>query len=368
MRILYFDFDDHRNPLLGAGQGRATWAVGQELVKLGHDVTVVCSKYPGFQDRTEVGIRYIHIGLGTKSIQLNNAAYLIAAPLYARKVTHKQFDICIECSTAPTSTLLTPLFTRVPVVVLPSMFNAREFTKKYKLPFYLVEEWGIKHYRYAMPYSSVDSAKLHALNPSLSLRCIQQGVESHFFEIPHREPKHFLFLSRFDIAQKGIDLLLESYALVKDKTSYPLVIAGHGPDENKVQLLIRRLRLQDKVKMVGSAYGALKHSLLSDAVAVVFPSRHDEMCLWTVEALASGMPHVVFDIPENYWIPAEAAIKVPAFDTAKYAEALLKVTVPAENKRMRLSARAFARDFSWEKVARETARFLAMVIENESKK
>lgn len=358
MKFIYFDFDQHNNPLLGAGQGRATWAVGKELVKLGHQVQVICSRYPGSVDRIESGIAYRHIGLGSKWIKLNNLAYLFAAPLYALKLKPNHAEVIIECSTAPTSTLLTPLCTKIPVVILPSMFNAAEFAKKYKLPFHLIERWGIQFYKYALPYSKIDNAKLLQLNPQLTTKIVQQGVEALYFDLPHNQPQHYLFLSRFDIEQKGIDLLLKSYKAAEAKLRYPLVIAGHGPDEAKIKALITSLKLDDKVKIVGSAYGEKKYQLMSQAVAVMFPSRHDEMCLWTVEALAAGLPHVVFDIPENYWLPAEATYKIPAFDTQAFGQALVKVAQPELNKNMRTAARKFARQFSWKKVAEETAAFV----------
>lgn len=365
MNIAFLDFDDLKNPLLGAGQARATYEVGSRLAAMGHKVTVYCSRYPGYRDRTYHGITYKHIALGSKHLRLNNALYILSIPYYARQI---KADVIIESFTAPVSTLLTPLFTNIPVIGLPSMFNAKEFSQKYGLPFHLWESLGSKVYKYFLPYSDVDSAKMKKLNPRIRYQITPQGVDESFFKIPHKKPKHILFLSRFEIHQKGIDLLLRSYAKVAKKIGYPLVLAGHGNDTQKIKELISELGLEDKVSFAGSAYGKKKEKLISEAVFVAFPSRHDEISLWALEALASGMPLVGFDLPECKWITAEASLKAKPFDLDAYAKLLLKATDKKVNDKMRKEARILAKHYSWDKVAGMFDDFIVKVVRYEKNK
>jgi len=116
LHIIFIDFDDIKNPLLGAGQARATLEVGKRLVQMGHTVTVICSRYPGYRDRVENGLHYRHIGIGTKNIRLNNLWYIFTLPFAVRNL---QADIIVECFTAPISTLLSPLFVKIPVIGVP---------------------------------------------------------------------------------------------------------------------------------------------------------------------------------------------------------------------------------------------------------
>lgn len=348
--LAILDFDDVKNPLLGAGQAWATHHVGKRLAKRGYEITVLTSKYPGYKDRRENGIRYIHIGLGTKNIKINNAAYFFAVPYHVMRL---KVDLIIECFTAPISTMFSPLFTKVPVIGLPSMFNAYEFTKKYHLPFHWIEKLGIKLYKNMIAYSDVDNAKIRSLNRNAKVKIIPQGVDEYYFKLPHHKPKHILFLSRFDIKQKGIDLLLKAYAKIADQTPYPLVIAGHGPDEMKIRSLAGRLGIKEKVIFAGSAYGKKKARLMSNALCVAFPSRHDEMCLWTLEALAAGLPIVCFDLPESKWIADQAVIKVPKFEIDAYSQALLKLEESNYNSALRIRAKTFARKFSWDYVTQQ---------------
>ena len=98
LQIVYLDFDDIKNPLLGAGQATATYEVAKRLVKKGHSVTVLCSRYPNYKDRKQEGIVYKHIGLGSGHIKLNNLVYFFAVPFAVMRVSA---DIIIECFTAP---------------------------------------------------------------------------------------------------------------------------------------------------------------------------------------------------------------------------------------------------------------------------
>jgi glycosyltransferase involved in cell wall biosynthesis len=363
LHIVFLDFDDIQNPLLGAGQARATYEVGRRLAQNGHTVTSICSRYPGYTDRVEAGIHYRHIGLGSGNIKLNNVAYIFALPF---TVARLRADIIIECFTAPISTLFSPLFTRIPVLALPSMFNAKEFVKKYHLPFHLIERIGLPFYKYMAPYSDIDQKKAMEINPRLRCRIIPQGVSEEFFSIPSQKPEHILFLGRLDIAQKGIDLLLHAYSKIADRTPYPLVIAGHGSDEHTVRTLIRQLHLEGRVRMVGPTYGAMKSDILAKSVCTAFPSRHDELCLWTLESLAAGLPIVAFDIPESQWLREDVALKAPPFDIDRYADALLRLTEPGLRTTMSTNARVFAKQYTWERVVHMFEDFFEEILSVES--
>lgn len=368
MRIVYLDFDNINNPLLAAGQARATFNVGRELVKRGHKVTVICSRYPGSKDFSKDGINYTHVGLGTSNIKLNNFAYFFAIPFAVRRLNSSNTDIIIECFTAPISTLFSPLFTRVPVVVLPSMFNAQEFSKKYHLPLHWIEKMGTRLYKYMLPYSEVDSKKMRQMNPQIIYQITSQGVGDSFFKIKQKKPKFILFFARLDIYQKGIDLLLESYSKVKNTIKYPLVIAGHGPDKSKVEDLVRLHQLENKVTLIGYIDGLKKEQIFSEALYATFPSRHDEMNLGCLEVLAAGLPLVAFDLNESKWLTNTVSWKAKPYDTSSFAKLLLKATIESEYSKRRLASRLFAKKFQWSAVAKKFENFFIKVLKNEAKR
>lgn len=361
MKIVIFDMDNLKNPFWAAGQARATREVGKILAKK-HSVVVYCAKYPGYKNYSEDGIRYVHVGINSKYPKINNFAFIFTIPYMVRKI---KADVIIENFNAPTSVSFAPLFTKIPVIALPTMFNAEEFSRKYHLPFYLIERYGMKFYKYIMPYSDVDASKALRLNPKITYKVIPQGVSKEYFKINHLKPEYILFLGRFDLAQKGVDLLIKAYSRVANRIKYPLVVAGKGPDEKKIKDLIEKLNLTSKVSIVGPAYGEKKFDLISKAFFVAFPSKHDELSLWMLEAFASGMPIVSFDLPELKWAGEKAMLKAKKFDIDEYAELMMKLVDPKVNQGMRIEARNLAKKYTWEKVANDFETFINYVLSKE---
>jgi glycosyltransferase involved in cell wall biosynthesis len=247
------------------------------------------------------------------------------------------------------------------------MFNAAEFSKKYKLPFHLIEKFGMRFYKYMLPYSDMDQAKALKMNSNIKTRIVPQGVDDIYLQNKQVEPQFILFLGRFDIAQKGIDLLIQAYEKVKNRIQYKLIIAGHGPDEEKIKKIITDAGLESKVGIFGSAYGEKKLTLMSQALYTAFPSRHDEMCLWALESLAGGLPLVGFDLPESKWMTQDVALKAPKYDINAYSDLLLDATKPEVIEPMRKSSREFAKNYSWTHVITEFESFIAEVLAIETK-
>jgi len=363
LRIVFLDFDDIKNPLLGAGQAKATLEVGKRLAEKGHLVTVLCSRYPGYEDRKENGIKYVHIGLGTSNIRLNNLGYIFSIPLTVRNI--KNADIIVECFTAPISTLLSPLFTKIPVVGLPTSFEAERFAKLYHLPFDKVEKFGLKQYKYFLPYTKYFEQKMKQVNQKVISKIVPEGVGAEFFKIKQKNPKHILFLGRFDIGQKGIDLLLRSYQKIAKDINYPLMMAGYGPDESKIKSLVKELGLEKQVIFTGKTFGAKKEKLLSESLYVAFPSRHEGFSLFSLEALAAGLPLVGFNIPGLSWTNSGIALKAKKFSINEYSKLLLKATDKNIIGKMREEARIFAKKYTWENVANNFEQFFNLALKIE---
>jgi len=360
LSIVILDFDDVANPLLGAGQAKATYELAKRLVKRGHKVEVISSRYPGYKDRMEQGIRYRHIGISSGNIRLNNLIYILAVPWQVMKV---RADVVVECFTAPISTLLSPLFTKLPVVVIPSSFEADRFAKRYHLPVNLIEKWGIRFYRYALPYSKAIEGKFLRLNPKMVCKIVPEGVDVNAFKMKPGRAKHILFLGRMDMDQKGLDLLLKAYKKIAGKCKYPLVMVGFGPDEDRVKELVEKLKLTNKVSLVGPSYGEDKLKLMRESRVIVLPSRDETFSCFALEALASGHTLATFDIPGLSWLDDDqVVVKAKPYSVNEYAKKLLMLVkdprLAAKNKR----AREFAKKFSWEKMTRDYETFFYKVV------
>lgn len=359
MRITYLDFDDTKNPLLGAGQARATQEVASRLVQRGHEAEVICSRYPGAGDRIEKGITYTHIGLGSRHLRLNNLVYNLLVPFYVRRL---RSDLIVECLTPPCSWLLSPLFTKIPVVAIPTSFEAVRFREKYHLPFDLVERYAARYYTYFLPATADARTKMRRLNPHVISKVVPQGVADEYLRVRGKKGKYIVFLGRMDISQKGLDLLLAAYAKIAPTVRTPLLLAGHGVDQGKVRELIRQWGLRGRVRLLGPTYGKEKLRLFGQSQVFVVPSRHEGFCIAALEALASGLPIVAFDIPGLAWIPDTVSLKAKPFDVDSFARLLLRAVDEKVNARLRRNCGRVAKRYSWDRVTTDYERFFRRVL------
>ncbi len=359
LNIVFLDFDDIKNPLLSAGQAHATVEVGKRLAKKGHTISVLSSKYPGYKDRKENGLQYKHIGLGSGNIKLNNLIYIVVLPFYVKSI---KADIIIECFTAPISTMFSPLFTKIPVVGLPTSFEAARFSKLYHLPFDVIEKFGLKHYRYVMPYTNDMKKEMLKVNPALKTKVVGQGVDALYTKIKKKTPKYILYLGRYDISQKGLDLLLKAYALTDPKNTLPLAFYGHGSDENTLRETITNLKLSSRVSVHKGAYDKKKEEVLSHASSVAFPSRHEGFSLFSLEALASGLPLISFAISGLSWTNNKVNLKAKPFNIKEYANLLTLGSNIKKVNEMGKNAREFAKHYSWDSVASQFESFFTDIV------
>jgi glycosyltransferase involved in cell wall biosynthesis len=108
------------------------------------------------------------------------------------------------------------------------------------------------------------------------------------------EDDYVLWMGRFDIEAKGIDLLLRALASLPADARPPARL--HGPDwrggKRQAMGLVRTLGLEGVVTIGPAVYGADKWETLSNARLFVFPSRWDAQSIVALEAAGIGVPVV----------------------------------------------------------------------------
>jgi glycosyltransferase involved in cell wall biosynthesis len=107
---------------------------------------------------------------------------------------------------------------------------------------------------------------------------------------------NFLYLGRWD-KSKGLEDLIRAFAQVSDEiASAHLFILGWGSLEKRMKRLIRELRLEKQVKLVGKVSTKLVASYIRQADCVTIPSKSDSIPLVFSEALQMGTPLVVTNV------------------------------------------------------------------------
>ncbi len=96
-------------------------------------------------------------------------------------------------------------------------------------------------------------------------------------------------------AKKGVDILIDAFALLVDQPDVHLVIAGSDDEGLGGRLAgqVRRLGLRSRVTFTGFVGGEAKMVLLQRSSVFVLPSADESFAVSVVEAMAAGVPVVV---------------------------------------------------------------------------
>jgi glycosyltransferase involved in cell wall biosynthesis/O-antigen/teichoic acid export membrane protein len=350
-RVLHLGFEDFRRPGSGGGSER-THQINRRLARR-FDVTVLVSSWPGCQDRVEDGVRYVHIGHPGR-YWVSVITYFLALPLQARR---RAADLVVEDFAAPVSSALSPIWDRRPRLAMVQWLNAREKSRQYKIPFFLVEALGVYLHRRYIAVSEDLAATIRGRNPRAEVTVVPNGVEREALGVEAPDSGHLVYLGRLEIAQKGCDLLLQAFAQIVSRTSARLILAGDGPDRERLLQMAADLGIADRVEFLGRVHGQEKYELLAGARLVAMPSRFETFGMVAVEALACGTPVLAFDIEcLRAVVPEGCGELVPPFSVDEYAARLgALLTDPERTARMGARGRAFARGFDWDSIAEQQA-------------
>jgi glycosyltransferase involved in cell wall biosynthesis len=147
---------------------------------------------------------------------------------------------------------------------------------------------------------------------------------------------------------KALEVGLEALA----RTDVALVVAGEGPDGERLERLAAELGLGGRVRFLGVQDRTSVLELFRAADAALLSSRWENFPHSAVEALAVGTPVVatrVGGVPEIV-SDGENGLLVPADDPAALAEAIGRVVEPAVRERMAAAAPASVERFAPERI------------------
>lgn len=156
------------------------------------------------------------------------------------------------------------------------------------------------------------------------------------------------------IPRKGQDHVIRALPLLPPDCRY--VIAGAGPDRDRLSALARELGVERRVLFTGAVPNADLPALYAAANAMVLMSASEGLANVWVEALACGTPLILSDIaPAHEVIDAPDAGRMSTSAPADLAAAISAVLASPPD-RAALSARTHAR-FSWDRNGAEIAAY-----------
>ena len=157
---------------------------------------------------------------------------------------------------------------------------------------------------------------------------------------------------------KGLDILIESFRLIRD-IDIKLLIVGGGDLKSEYEALAKNLEVEDKVLFVGEVSDEFLPKYYSVADMLVLPSkdRSEGFGLTILEANASGKPVIgsnIGGIP-GILIDNDNGILIPPNNPALLADAISRLSKDDKlRERMGERGRQIALMHDWSKVAIET--------------
>lgn len=162
------------------------------------------------------------------------------------------------------------------------------------------------------------------------------GIDLAKFKINANKSRRFIEIGTVGMLskQKGFAYLVEAAKLILEKNcNVRFSIAGDGAEFENLQNLIEKLKLNDKVKLLGFRPDIA--DLLGQWDIYVQPSLWEGLCMTVVEAMACGLPVIasnVGGIPESV-IEGRNGFLVPPKDKFILAE---KIQQLVENPSLRI--------------------------------
>lgn len=203
-------------------------------------------------------------------------------------------------------------------------------------------------------------AELERLYPCPSpVTVVPNGVYLERFPFVEHLGADVLFVGRL-VPRKGVHDLIHAFGLAEQRIRGDLVIVGGGSPsyESELRGLARELGIGSRVRFEGHVENEFLTRYMHRARVVAIPSLYEPFGIVALEAMASGVPVVAYDVGGLAEIVHDGVngLKVPAGDVDGLAERLVYAWHHDLEDMRRGAREEVASRYTWQHVARETAR------------
>ncbi|MCD6528591.1 glycosyltransferase family 4 protein [bacterium] len=292
-----------------------------------------------------------------------------------------------------------------PVINLPSAYESRTIITVHDLAIFrlprlyppkLVEERKKKFPQVIKQADKIIAVSQSTKNdlqklfkvPNSKIKVIYNGLDARFFrrnkpaEIKrvknkyHIQGNYILFLSRLE-KRKNCEKIIKSFVRFKNKnkkySQYKLVMAGKCPRRFKKtkDKIVKSLPIKYAKEIIFPGYIDSDdiNALYQGATIFLFPSLYEGFGLPIIEAMSKGVPVITSNNSSMSEIAKESALLVNPYKTDSIVEGLEKI-LGDKNLFEELKKKGIkkAKEFSWDKCAKETLKLYKKVKRNVSKK
>jgi len=319
-------------PPLAGGAGIHAYYLGKDLSEEGHRISVVCERTPGLKKHEKLNDNYniYRIGVPFLKNQGSGLYFIFLCLGIAFKglkiILREKPDILHFHDTA---TGIAGLITKTIVRKKPSVFNfGGSMTYEYmcnaysengwspvlgenyawenpkgiaKLLFKVEKNFYLKNDRvYAVAQYQTDMLNRHFGLQSPKVRTIHNGIDTGFLKRENFKNikselgyKRMIYVGVRLVKYKGLDILIKACLLILAKYDAYLVIAGEGPEEDKLKNLAGN---NSRIKFLGNLSWEKNLQYVRSADLFVLPTLVDKTPNCLMEALSLETPCISSDI------------------------------------------------------------------------
>jgi glycosyltransferase involved in cell wall biosynthesis len=149
---------------------------------------------------------------------------------------------------------------------------------------------------------------------------------------------------------KGIFDLLEAWALVRERfpAAKLAVIGDRSVLGNELDAAVVRLKLRGAVEFFGYLARSEVDRILAQSRLFTFPSHEEGWCIAAAEAMAAGLPVVLYDLPALREVFPQGARFAPLRDVAAFAATIIELLSDEQAcRRQAAEASALATTYTW---------------------
>lgn len=195
--------------------------------------------------------------------------------------------------------------------------------------------------------------------PKEKLRIVYNGIDTQTFcPSPkiRRLGNRLVTVISGNIAVKGLNYLLEAFAVLRQQHPLELLIIGKGAKTPAVQKMVTNLGIEDYVKFVGEVTTEELADHYRLATIVVIPSTYEGFGLPAAEAMACAAPVVSTSAGALPEVVGDAGLLVPPADIKALVDAISALLTDSE-RRQSLGEAGYKRaiqNFNWRTAASRT--------------
>lgn len=290
--------------------GGAEQSLFQNISRFKNIIPVICHIYPG----ETLKPKFVESGIKVYSINLKKKyGFLEAYRHLAKIVKLERPDLMVAYLTR--SEIVTRFVGRSKKIPVVGTFVSDLYSKSYNQDLSFKARTAVSFFRYLNKLTAglckgfiansqpikKSNAKFLAIDPE-KVRVINRGRDSKLF--PFHLPEslmmarvRFLNIGRLFPVKGQRDLILGFASFLKQYPDAVLDIIGEGPARESLSSLIKELRLEQHVFLLGARNDIA--AIIHEYDCFVFPSYSEGFSGSVVEAMFAGLPILASDIAAN---------------------------------------------------------------------